>query len=786
MHDHTDHQTNIWYPFTSQIDWEIAHWVKSQEIGSNAFNKLLGIDGVSKKLGLSYHNTRELNKIIDEKIPGRPQFQRAQVKAADLEFDFYHRNILECIQALYGDAEFAQHLIFRPERHYTDAAKTNRIYHDMHTGKWWWNVQRELEKSKPYATVIPLIIASDKTQITLFGGKSAYPVYMTIGNIPKELRRKPSQRAWILLAYIPVTKLGHIKNKAARRRTVANIYHSCMHYILEPTQRPAIEGMELTSGDGAVRQGHPIYAAHVCDYPETLLNNGVKNGQCGQCDAPHDQLGEFFKIFPDRDLTAARNALDLANTDPVAFKRACKKIHMKPIPEPFWKDLPYADIFLSITPDLLHQIYQGVVKHLIGWIYEIFPRDELDNRCRSLPLNHHLRHFKNGITHLTRLTGQEHNDICRILYGVILDMPLQNAQDTKQLLAAVRAILDFSYLAQYPAHTSETLKLLTNALTTFHNNKIVFIKLDNFDTSYTERLHIDFTKDAYRASNKKDEFAQMTLWLQRQEKIMQHHCYIHWRQNKCPPLTYVNTLAPTIPSDRLSIAKHPVHRAVSFDTLKMDYGASYFDDALARFIVHWNSDTSLSSAQIEARASKLLLSFNTVAVYHHFKLWLGDPEHHRLMSDEYESIYARPSYQNAKQQIIPARFDTALINLGTGQYQGTEGYQIGQIRVIFSVRSKQALRMFKNPPQYLAYIEWFTTFRRSNCGHGLFRVSPVINQGMRWASIVSLDHIYRSTHLIPKFGPTVPPGWSSANVLDKAHIFYVNPFSDRHMYTFLL
>lgn len=75
--------------------------------------------------------------------------------------------------------------------------------------------QEQLESEKPGATIIPIII-SDKTQLTTFGNKTAYPVYITIGNLPKEIRWKPSHQAQILLAYLPTTKLEHIKNKAAR------------------------------------------------------------------------------------------------------------------------------------------------------------------------------------------------------------------------------------------------------------------------------------------------------------------------------------------------------------------------------------------------------------------------------------------------------------------------------------------------------------------------------------------------------------------------------------------
>jgi hypothetical protein len=52
----------------------------------------------------------------------------------------YSRNLLECIKALYSDADFAAHLLFKPERHYTHDRK-HRVYHDMYTGEWWWHVQ---------------------------------------------------------------------------------------------------------------------------------------------------------------------------------------------------------------------------------------------------------------------------------------------------------------------------------------------------------------------------------------------------------------------------------------------------------------------------------------------------------------------------------------------------------------------------------------------------------------------------------------------------------------------
>ena len=125
-----------------------------------------------------------------------------------------------------------------------------------------------------------------------------------------------------------------------------------------------------------------------------------------------------------------------------------------------------------------------------------------------------------------------------------------------RLVHAVRALLDFLYLARYPAHTSETLTSLRTALAQFHANKSIFVDLgirlhfklpklhsldhyplsieffgttNNYDTQYMEHLHTDFAKDAYCATNHRNEFSQMTLWLEHREKILRHKVYIRWR-----------------------------------------------------------------------------------------------------------------------------------------------------------------------------------------------------------------------------------------------------------------
>ena len=95
----------------------------------------------TEKLGLSYKNVRELNTLIDTHLPGRPRFHRQDVEIAGETVAMYSRNVVECIKALYSSSKFAEHMVFRPERHYDSDNGHQRHYHDLHTGDWWWQMQ---------------------------------------------------------------------------------------------------------------------------------------------------------------------------------------------------------------------------------------------------------------------------------------------------------------------------------------------------------------------------------------------------------------------------------------------------------------------------------------------------------------------------------------------------------------------------------------------------------------------------------------------------------------------
>ncbi|KAG2139896.1 hypothetical protein BD769DRAFT_1626325 [Suillus cothurnatus] len=179
----------------------------------------------------------------------------------------------------------------------------------MWTGDWSHSVQDKLLKG---ATVAPVIIAMDKTQLTQFSGnKTAYPVYMTLGNIPHSICCKSSQHACVLITYLSISK---------------SIFHNSMRVVLEPLKEAGKCGMEVMFGDGHVKCIYPILACYVADYPDQCL------------------------------VTCCKHEAAASSTLMTAFQQQCRLQGIAgAVTRLFRDEFPLCDIHFSITPDELNE-----------------------------------------------------------------------------------------------------------------------------------------------------------------------------------------------------------------------------------------------------------------------------------------------------------------------------------------------------------------------------------------------------------------------------------------------
>ncbi|CAK5274931.1 unnamed protein product [Mycena citricolor] len=550
-----------WAPFDSKEDWELAKWMVTSGVSRRRLDELLNLQKIKVGAKPSFHNARKLYQKVDL-LPMGPEWICEVVEIeGDLEdkkknkmkeeVEFWRRNPLDCIRELMQNPGFREHLRYEPTKVYRDAQGKEREINEMWTGDWWWKMQELLPEG---VTISPVILASDKTQLSRFSGdKQAWPVYLTIGNIPKALRRKPSAQATVLIGYIPVTKM-HCFSQKLRGAAGQQFFHNCMRMLLEPLVEAGKNGVEMLCADGEWRLVYPILAAYIADYPEQCLIACCKETRCPQCDVDADERGDPIASTlrdPDKTVKLMRKQAD--GQEPAEFETLGLRLT-----EPFWHNLPHCDIFQCFTPDILHQLHKGVFKdHTVSWATASVDlgntkkqnEQEVDSRFRAMLSHPSLRHFKSGISLVSQWTGNEYKHMEKIFLGVI-----HGAVDAN-VICAVRGVLDFIHYAHFEKHTTSSLQALEEAWLLFHAHKDVFIAkgirehfnipkihamkhyvdqirskgtADGFNTELSERLHINYAKMGYNSSNKNGYIQQMTRWLSRREALDRFTAYLQW------------------------------------------------------------------------------------------------------------------------------------------------------------------------------------------------------------------------------------------------------------------
>ena len=187
---------------------------------------------------------------------------------------------------------------------------------------------------------------------------------------------------------------------------------------------------------------------------------------------------------------------------------------------------------------------------------------------------------------------------------------------------------------------------------------------DNFNTEFTEHLHIDLAKDAYASTNFKDEFPQMTCWLDRKERIMHHEKYIrccHLDTSFNTPLHIQKPLPSLIPECRQQMAKHLTRRGVPIEDICTKYGAMHFIPALSCFVAQYQH-LEYSKAQVEATSDSIHIPFSKISVFHRLKFVSYDVYSlNPLDKIVVDSIHTDPVHFDKYRHVVPGRFDTVIV-----------------------------------------------------------------------------------------------------------------------------
>jgi len=468
--------------------------------------------------------------------------------------------------------------------------------------------------------VVPIIGMADQTNLTNFSGdKKAWPVYMTIGNLPSTIRNRPGSMAILLLGLLPIPpKLAKSSRADKLQRLInADTLRGVFELIFAPLNGAAQEGAPIDCADGKIRRCFPIMSGWNADHMENVTLQGIKSNACRKCEVPPEEFGSRAGHHPARDYARHERyerknpSLDSATHD-AAYARYTNETHGIKRAQNVFQGLVRVSTPDLHKPDMLHTIYLGLFKHMMDWIQRVLKKQArqqaFDDTWKALPSYPGFVFPKKAYREVTQWQGKKMRNLGRCLLGVLAVALRQpdstQVQPFRRALTCVRSLLDLTMIAQYRSHTPETISYMEEYATQFHDREeendqrmefihsesnfnfvkmhlispfrdhiSIFGHIPKYSTEYGELAHKEQIKDGWRRSNKIDAVRQRLSSYGRQHAIRMRILNLEFLQRAGAdlPTEVVEHLektrpAPTPPAHRgiLKGRRDSIHDVVDF------------------------------------------------------------------------------------------------------------------------------------------------------------------------------------------------------------------------------
>jgi len=422
------------------------------------------------------------------------------------------------------------------------------------------------------ATLLGAILSSDKTNISVMtGDRTAHPVLLSLANIHTDVRMKSSNHAFLLVALLPCPKFI-TKVKGFRGVLENRVVHLCLDIITNPLKLAARAGRMMADPRGYSRFCFTALASYMVDTPEATMLAGVMGKTSHLTMADYRKFGDPVRQEPrTASTTLAQLAALAAKIDPLdlpVYIPAAKAVRLNGVHLPFWRDwflqtspgvptrILMADPCRFLTPEPLHHWHKQFWDHDVKWSIRAVGADELDFRFSTLQPTIGFKHFKDGVSTLKQVTGRTHRDIERYIVGIIA------GKAPPSFVIAIRALMEFRYLAQSRRLDDTSLSQLSTSLQLFHQHKQTILdigarvgkgnkQMDHFQipklelmhgvvpsviesgaviqwsADRTEHTHITEIKVPGRSGNNQDHNPQICRWLDRSEKHRNFSLALH-------------------------------------------------------------------------------------------------------------------------------------------------------------------------------------------------------------------------------------------------------------------
>ncbi|KAF8431821.1 hypothetical protein L210DRAFT_3614448 [Boletus edulis BED1] len=666
----------------------------------------------------------------------------------------------------------------------------------------------EGDESTVGSTLVPIILGSDKTTVSVATGNNEYyPLYLSVGNVRNNVRCVHHD-AVVLIGFLAIPKTTNEHSSDANFRAFRRqLFHSSLSFILQ-SLKPAMTTPEVVKyGDGFFRRTIYSLGPYIADYEEQVLLTCIVRGWCARCHAPRNNLDEDAL-----DRTREFNEALFEETD---MDTMWTEYGIVGDLVPFTNDFPHADIHQLIAPDILHQLIKGCFKdHLVDWIYAYISAnyskknanrilDDIDRRIAVVAPFTGLRCFPQG-RRFKQWTGDDSKALMKVYIAAI------EGYVPAEIVQTLRALLDFCYLIRRHIISAKALQEIEDALAQFYNYQQVFMSSDKpvvatfslprqhaakhypslirlfgapngLCSSITECKHIKAVKEPWCHLNKFQALSQMLRTNQRLDKIAAAHVDFESRKmlrGNCLS-SAIDILGSNVPQEVASI--------LGDNDLPMP-------------------DHTVGNISIQVKLSRTPRVFNLVDLMRWFLFGQYNPDdardpmeicfsdcpcydgcinvYCRRYCNMYNSACARffaPSDLSGIGGMQKEFIYCVFVTTNADDLDATDmhAFDIARVLAFFAFTCRDG----KHFP--CAVVQWFEKIgNHPDEDTGMWMVRPAnLPNCSPYYVVIHLDSIYRAAHLIPVYGMDhIPRNIKPHNCYDAFRAFYVNKYVDHHAF----
>jgi len=159
--EHSNLCEDPWAPFSCAQGFKLACWFIQSKVPKSRINKYFS-SGLSSSALVGYSSMHTLENHLRSLDPYSSYLQwfEGQVEDSKRTLPFFYRNVLDCFKYLLHQIAYQDNLVYAPRREFDPNGE--RIYAEMHTADWWWDVHVQ-RPNLLYGNVSCLIIKDTST-----------------------------------------------------------------------------------------------------------------------------------------------------------------------------------------------------------------------------------------------------------------------------------------------------------------------------------------------------------------------------------------------------------------------------------------------------------------------------------------------------------------------------------------------------------------------------------------------------------------------------------------------